>query len=61
MRNWKKIAVVAFSVCLLANCVPALAEVGGLMQASATIHAEAKDVVVTGYCGGDAAWNWNNN
>lgn len=59
MRNWKKITAGALSICLLANGVPGLTEIGGRMQAPAIIHAETKDVVVTGSCGRNATWNYN--
>lgn len=59
MRNWKKITASALSICLLANCVPGLAEVGGLMQEPATIHATAQDVVVMGKCGKTSTWKYD--
>lgn len=59
MKKWKKLTAGALSVCLLANCVSGLAEAGGLMQASAIIHAETQNVVVTGSCGKNATWNYD--
>ena len=59
MKKWKKMMAGALSICLLANCAPGVAEIGGLMQTTAVVHAETKDAVVTGYYGGDSIWNYN--
>lgn len=59
MKNWKKVTAGALGICMLATCAPGLAELGGILPAPVTVHAETSDVIVNGKCGKQANWNYN--
>ena len=59
MKKWKKITAGALSVCMLATCAPSLTELGGILQPPVTVHAKTGDIIVKGYCGNYANWNYN--
>lgn len=51
MKKWKKITAGMLSACLVANCIPAVSEIGGFIETNITAQAATTENVVSGNCG----------
>lgn len=47
------------SACLVANCIPAVSEIGGFIETNIIAQAETTDVLESGKCGENATYTYN--